>query len=49
MLTNMESGVVRLSVHTLSNTGSDAESMGEVEARPRGGGFQVHRDVQSAD
>ena len=49
VLTNMESGVVRSSVHILSNTGSDTESMGEVEARPRGGGFQVHRDVQSAD
>ena len=49
MLTNMESDVVRPSVHILSNTGSDTESMGEVEARPRGGRFQVHRDVQSAD
>ena len=49
VLTNMESGAVRPSVHVLSNTGSDTESMGEVEARPRGGGFQVHRDVQSAD
>ena len=32
-------------MHTLSNT----EFVGEVEARSREGGFQVHRDVQSAD
>ena len=42
VLTNMESGVVRPSVHILSNKGSDMESMGEVEARPRRCGFQVH-------
>ena len=36
--------VVRPSEHILCNT----ESMGEVEARPRGGEFQVHRDVQGA-
>ena len=44
VLINMESGVVRPSEHILCNT----ESMGEVEARPRGGEFQVHRDVQDA-
>ena len=51
VLTNIEPGVDRTSVHTLSSTGSDTESVseGEVEARPRGGKFQVHRDVQSAD
>ena len=35
--------------HALSNTGSDTESMVEVEAGPRGGEFQAHRDVQSTD